>query len=156
MTKLPKKLFYKKSEPMSTSYVAGVVEVAVSNETDADEFLASNAKIYIDIIKSNETANVDVLVFPEATLNKPTNPATVPKKGEKVIPCDSNQFSPIVKNISCAAKESKKYVVINLYMERNCKEEAAATKDTRPCTRGEINVYNTALAFDRTGTVVAM
>lgn len=130
--------------------------MAVSNETNAEAFLALNAKNYIDIIKSNETAAVDILVFPEATLNKPANPATVPQLNENVVPCDSDRFSDIVKNISCAAKDSKKYVVINLYMERNCTDEAKAYNDTRPCTRGNINVYNAALAFDRTGTVVAM
>lgn len=98
----------------------------------------------------------DIIVFPEATLNKISSPSKVPKTDDKVVPCDSNEFSGIIKDISCAAKESAKYVVINLYMERDCKEEAMATNDTRPCSRGDLNIYNAAVAIDRAGTVVAM
>lgn len=96
------------------------------------------------------------MVFPEATLNKPSNAVKLPNVDENAIPCDGKEYSDVVKKISCAAKHSEKYVVINLYMERDCKEEAAITHDTRPCTRDNVNIYNTAVAFDRTGAVVAM
>lgn len=51
---------------------------------------------------------------------------------------------------------ANRYVVINLAMQRNCKEEAV--NDTRECQKGDagINIYNTAVAFDRTGTVVSV
>lgn len=135
-----------------------MVEYTPSNETDAEKFTKANTIAYIKIIQSIDVKSADILVFPEATLNKPANPAKLPKTGESVIPCDhSDKYSDVVKNISCAAKEARKYVVIDLYMERDCKEEAASTNDSRPCTRNNnINVYNTAVAFDRNGTVVAM
>lgn len=97
---------------------------------------------------------VDIITFPEATLNTLGNPAVVPKPEDKAVPCGNDKYSEIVKTLSCAAQETKKYVVVNLYMQRNCKEES--TNDTRPCTKGDINIYNTAVAFDRAGTVVAV
>lgn len=133
-----------------------MVELKPSYEADPIRFAQINTKAYIDIILSNETAAADIIVFPEATLNRQSNSVKLPTKGEKVVPCGSEKFSDIVKNISCAAKQSAKYVVINLYMERDCKEEADATKDVRPCSRGNLNIYNTAVAFDRVGAVVAM
>lgn len=112
----------------------------------------------MDIITSSETQSADIIVFPEATLNRLRNTVRVPRVGQSVVACDSNDFADVVKRISCAARSSKKYVVINLYMERDCKEEAAENNDIRPCTRPDdnINVYNTAVVFDRSGAVVAM
>lgn len=133
-----------------------MVEYNPSNETDAEKFTEANTIAYLNIIKSAETKSADIIVFPEATLNKPTNPAKLPANGEAVVPCDLDIYSDVVRNISCAAKEAQTYVVIDLYMERDCHEEAAATNDVRPCTRDNINVYNTAVAFNRNGTVVAM
>lgn len=95
-------------------------------------------------------------MFPESTLNEPTTAVKLPKLGEKVIPCDSKEYSDVVKSISCAARQTEKYVVIGVYLERDCKEEADAYNDTRPCSRDNVNIYNTAVAFDKTGAVVAM
>lgn len=137
-------------------YAAAVVEYRPSNETDPIRYAEDNTKVYIEVIQSNETALADIIVFPEATLNRQSHPAKLPKAGDEVAPCDTNEFSDIIKNISCAARQSNKYVVINLYMQRNCKDEADETNDPRPCSRGDLNIYNTAVAFDRNGTVVAM
>lgn len=138
---------------MSALYKAAVVEYApVVDPKDEN----ANLKKYVEIIKSGQVKEAEIIVFPEATLNTAKKPAIVPQLNDKVVACDSEKFSEVVKSISCAAKETKKYVVVNLFMSRNCKEEKEATNDTRPCTTGEINIYNTAIAFDRTGSIVAM
>lgn len=116
----------------------------------------TNTRRYVDIIKSDEVEEADIITFPESTLNPVEKPVIVPKPEDKAVPCGSEKYSDVVNKISCAAKEAKKYVVVNVVMQRNCKEEAAAYNDTRPCTKGDINIYNTAVAFDRTGTVVAV
>jgi hypothetical protein len=73
-----------------------------------------------------------------------------------VIACDNNQWDVVLRNLSCAAKQSRKYVVVNLSEQSRCTEESqAAINDTRPCSSKEFNLYNTNVAFDRNGKVVA-
>lgn len=96
----------------------------------------------------------DIIVFSESTLNLPDRPAIVPKAEEKCVPCGNDKYPEEVTTASCAAKDAKKYVVVNLYMQQDCKEQAA--EDTRPCFRDNINIYNTAVAFDRHGMVIAV
>lgn len=141
--------------PVSALYKAAVVEYAPIVDPKDEN---ANLKKYIEIIKSDQVKEAEIIVFPEATLNSVKKPAIVPQLNDKVVACDSDKFSEVVKSISCAAKETKKYVVVNLFMQRNCKEEKEESKgnDTRPCTTGEINIYNTAIAFDRSGSIVAM
>ena len=104
----------------------------------------------------NTTNNeVDILVFPEFTLNLISTAVTVPKPEDNVVPCNDDRWSRAIQNISCAAREAKKYVVIDVAMKRNCTEERAETNDTRPCTKGDWNIYNTAVVFDRQGQVIA-
>lgn len=136
----------------STTYTAAVVEYAPTIDPKDEN---ANAKRYADIIKSAEVKEVEIIVFPEATLNHVAKPAIVPKVEDKTAPCGNDKYAEHLKLVSCAAKEAQKYVVVNLYMQRNCKEEATVN-DTRPCTKDEINIYNTAVAFDKTGTVVAV
>lgn len=132
------------------------MEYQPSLEWNADRFLEVNARNYLDIITSFETQTADIIVFPEATFNRPQNPLRLPRVGENVVPCESSKYPDVIKRLSCAIRDSGKYVVINLYMERDCQEEAIENNDSRPCTRGNINIYNTAVAFDRSGAVVAM
>lgn len=115
----------------------------------------ADAKQYLKIINSTDVENAEIIIFPECTLNSIKRPETVPKVEEKIVPCGNVQYGGMVQAISCAAKTARKYVVINLYMQRNCRSESSAN-DSRPCTRGDINIYNTAVVFDRNGMVVAM
>lgn len=140
----------------SNTYIAAVVEYHPSNETDAVRFTEANTANYVNIINSKEIQTADIVIFPEATLNKKTQAAKLPEVGERTIPCDDISFSAVVRKISCAARSSGKYVVINLYMERDCIAEAKASNDSRPCTRDNLNIYNTAVAFSPEGMAVAM
>lgn len=138
--------------------MAGVVEFAQENITTAAELVASNSKRFVEIIKSEDTKTVDILVFPEATLNKVVTAVSVPAVADKIVPCGNKLHEGLLNDISCAAKEATKYVVINVYMKTDCKAEATATNDTRPCsdTEKNINIYNTNVVFDRNGMVIAM
>lgn len=112
-----------------------------------------NLRRQMNIIKSTETRNAQIIVFPEGTLNWITEPAVVPKVEDNAVPCNSNKYSEVIRNISCAAKEAQKYVVIQVYMQRNCNDDIDDdVHDILSC----IHIYNTAVAFDRTGQVVAV
>lgn len=101
--------------------------------------IKENTKRVIDIINSNEIKNVDILVFPESILNNPTAPIPLSKSVEGYSLCDLPNVHWVLRDISCAARQSSTYVVINLML----------TNDNTG------NVYNTALVFDRLGTIVA-
>lgn len=111
----------------------------------------------MEIINSDETSELDILVFPEAVLNKIETAISVPRPEDKTTPCNNKSHEGILNDISCAVKNKGKYVVINVYMKRDCKAEAEATNDTRPCsnTVKNINIYNTNVVFDRNGEVIA-
>lgn len=90
------------------------------------------------IINSNETKNVDILVFPELILNDHTVPIPLMESVGKRSPCDLPNVHWVLRDISCAARKSATYIVIDLI-----------TKDYAGA------VYNTALVFDRKGSIIA-
>ena len=66
-------------------------------------------------------------------------------------------YDTAIQSLSCAAKTSSIYVVVNLYMKRNCtREKMANENDTRPCSRNNWNLYNTNVVFDRSGQVISV
>jgi len=76
-----------------------------------------------------------------------------------------------LRNIACAARDLKKYVVVNLYMLRNCEEEHEREhgdehehssrhhddghEEEHECT-SEWLLYNTNVVFDRNGKVISI
>lgn len=52
-----------------------------------------------------------------------------------------------LKKISCAARENKIYVVINIAEKLSCTED--------PCPKDKVFYYNTNVVFDRTGKIIA-
>lgn len=61
-----------------------------------------------------------------------------------------------MKQLSCAAANKSIYVVVNVKEKAICTEETQALiGDKRPCSSSGYNLYNTNVAFDRNGTVVA-
>lgn len=135
------------------TYTAAVVEFA-AHVSDDEKEVAANVQRQVNIINSADVKEAQIVVFPDATLNSAAKPIIVPKVEEKIVPCGNEKFSETLRSISCAAKEAQKYVVVQVYMKRNCKDESL--NDTRPCTKDDINIYNTAVAIDRNGQVVAV
>ncbi|EFN79245.1 Vanin-like protein 1 [Harpegnathos saltator] len=73
----------------------------------------------------------------------------VPAASKNYIPCDENtiEISETLRRISCAAKENRIYVVINIAEKLPC------NKDT--CTKHDKIYYNTNVVFDRNGKIIA-
>ncbi|XP_049540236.1 vanin-like protein 1 [Anopheles darlingi] len=140
------------SSPSDPHYWAGVVEFssAPTNET-AEASTARRLAEYLSIIASSAAIDTDVLVFPESTLNSHATASFVPNPADKIAPCNNLQYEPVVRDVSCAARNAKKYVLINLTEKARCPEGS----DTRPCAPNGLYHFNTNVAFDRNGIVVS-
>lgn len=97
---------------------------------------------YNKIIRSEATVNADIIVFPEIKLDHFSlhNVITIQKY---ITPCDSDYISremTFVREISCAARDNKKYIVI--YFVKH--------------TRYRMNDIWKIIVFDRNGTVISM
>uniref|UniRef100_A0A182Q060 CN hydrolase domain-containing protein n=1 Tax=Anopheles farauti TaxID=69004 RepID=A0A182Q060_9DIPT len=141
------------STPSDPHYWAGVVEFSsfrVAGEL-AENSTANRLTEYLAIIDSPEADVTDVLVFPEGTLNRFETASFVPHPGDNVVPCNNLRYERVVRDISCAARNRKKYVVINLTEKAQCPEAF----DTRPCSTDGLYHFNTNVAFDREGMVVS-
>jgi len=142
----------------SSTYFAGVVEYLVNQGEikPAPEQFKQNAEKYIEIINSEKAGNVDIIVFPEACLNSRETAVIVPRETEDIDLCANDTYDQNLKDISCAAKNSNKYVVVNLYMKRNCSEEHARQHDDEHECKSEWLLYNTNVVFDRKGKVISI
>lgn len=90
-----------------------------------------------------------MLVFPESTLNNIQTAVYVPNPKLGVIPCETkDEFDVILKNVSCAARKTKKYVLINLTEKSDCEGSS--------CPEDKLKRYNTNVVFDRIGAVISM
>ncbi|XP_073829633.1 vanin-like protein 2 isoform X2 [Musca autumnalis] len=136
-------------------YTAGVVEFrpTLSGMSSAD-LLAEHLKAYLEIITSPEAEDIDIMVFPEGSLNNAFQLTYVPSEKQNVIPCSSNasEYAEFLIKLSCAARDVHKYLVINLSEKEDCPSPA---EDPRPCATNGLNVYNTNVVFDREGRVIS-
>lgn len=117
--------------------------------------MADNLKRYIEILDSQKAFDLDIIVFPESSLNNWDTSTFIPDPEKNVIPCDLFEDDGPIKQISCAAKKGYKYIVINVSELAVCPDEQMiANNDTRPCVDG-VSHYNTNVVFDRKGQVVS-
>lgn len=154
------------STRQSSTYVAGVVEYLVNQGTSqatSAELFKINADKYIEIMNSTDAANVDIIVFPEMTLNSRQTAVLVPTESEDIDLCTNDTYDATFRSIACAAKELKKYVVINVTMKRNCTEVHEAEHDHDHDHEHEEDecpeewlLYNTNVVFDRNGKVISL
>ncbi|CAD7086923.1 unnamed protein product [Hermetia illucens] len=141
------------STPDSLTYVAGVVEFnppifKYRNETSAPE--------YRNIIFSKEAEDVDIMVFPEMTLNTVLTTTFVPDPKLKIVPCDNADYEEFLSSMSCTARDSRKYLVINVIEKATCTNTTQESiGDPRPCSSNGLNSYNTNVVFDRNGAVIS-
>lgn len=104
--------------------------------------------------------NIDIVVFPEMTLNKMMTAFETPEPESNNSPCDNSTVANdnLLKLISCAAKNHHRYLVVNVITKAKCPDgEMIENKDTRNCTdRSDgFSYYNTNLVFDRNGTIIS-
>ncbi|CAO1421217.1 unnamed protein product [Diamesa hyperborea] len=141
-----------------TDYIAGVVEFTPELPTVNWELrTVLHFDNYSRIIQEAGDKDVDILVFPEYTLNNVAFPVIIPHPDDKIVPCfDSGSFDNLVVDLSCLAQQHNLYLSINLSEQEDCTEESQLMRnDTRPCSRLGINRFNTNVVFDRNGTVIA-
>lgn len=141
------------SRPEDDSYVVGVIEFRPEPLTmDIRRRTELHLEAYEQLIRSHEAKPIDILVFPELTLNTLSDPVYVPDPHETFVPC--REDSPeLLSRLSCLAAETSKYFVINLSEIFDC--ESGADEDPRPCGPHGFHRYNTNVVFDRNGAVIA-
>lgn len=149
------------STPSSPSYEAGVVEFFYDrfNDLNDNERLKSSQQQYLDIMR-NAPANLDIIVFPEATLNNFGTAVEIPLSAEKIAPCKHQNFneSSFLSQISCSAKQFQRYVVINIATKAKCPDpQMIANSDPRKCSDRDdgFSYYNTNVVFNRNGEIIA-
>lgn len=67
-------------------------------------------------------ANLDIIVFPEATLNTNLTAVEIPEVSEKISPCNSSSYPAdgLLNLISCSARNFKRCVVVNIVTKVAC------------------------------------
>lgn len=135
--------------PSDISYNAGIVEFIPAKEGKGKALVKDNLARMKNIIESEETKNLDILVFPEFVLNNLDMMTYVPDPRENVAPCEIPNFDFFLTELSCAARSRKIYVVVNLVEKYHC-----TTKDQH-CGSDGLKVYNTNVVFDRAGRVIS-
>lgn len=134
-----------------------MVEFNLDLEVTGSKKLNENTKRVVDIIKSTETADVDILVFPEGILNSADTAIYFSNVFDNDSLCDNHQVDSTLRSIACAVRATAKYVVIDLHIKSNCTEDAIKFNDRRPCTDPNelTNLNNMAMVFDRRGAVIS-
>lgn len=142
-----------RSGPLDDSYVVGVVEFRPELlNIDIRQRTELHLGEYERLIRSEESKLVDIIVFPELTLNTLSDPVYVPDPQDQSTPC--REDSPeLLSRISCLAAEVGKYIVINLSEIFDC--DPTGEEDPRPCGPHGFHRYNTNVVFDRNGAVIA-
>jgi predicted amidohydrolase len=138
-------------------YVMGVVEFTPELPTVNWQLrTVLHFENYTRIIREAAEQDVDILIFPEYTLNNVAFPIEIPDLLDEVNPCeDPAWFDNLLIDLSCLARENEIYLCINLNEREDCTEESQeARNDTRPCSSLGFSRYNTNVIFDRNGTVV--
>uniref|UniRef100_A0A1L8EIR4 Putative biotinidase and vanin n=1 Tax=Haematobia irritans TaxID=7368 RepID=A0A1L8EIR4_HAEIR len=144
------------SIPTDLYYNAGVVEFRPSAALSSENRVKDNLQGYMEILEREEAQSLDIIIFPESTLNNRDQMTFVPNpQTEMIIPCDSEEegeYDEVMKQISCAARKYSKYIVINLTEKELC---SMVPEDPRPCASSGLNIYNTNVVFDRQGAVIS-
>lgn len=111
---------------------------------------------YTRIIREAAEQDVDMLIFPEYTLNNVAFPIEIPDPVDVVSPCEGGEgLNNLLIDLSCLARDNEIYLCINLSEREECSEESQeARNDTRACSSLGISRYNTNVVLDRDGTVV--
>ncbi|KAH8386647.1 hypothetical protein KR093_001706, partial [Drosophila rubida] len=141
------------SLPSDPSYYAGVVELPVQVGTPKERVSAAQ-DVYISIIESNDTNDLDILVFPEYVLNNREVPTFVPHPQLNITPCFEPDYELFLVEISCAVRARRLYVVLNLIEKELC-GPSYGSSTWNPCPANGVRFFNTNVVLDRDGRVVS-
>lgn len=131
------------SQTKDKTYSAAVIEYALKfgNTT-------ANTENYVRILNSADVRDLDIIVFPEGCLNTPKDPIPVTIR-PNVSACHDSSANRLIRDVSCAVRVARAYTVINVMMKSPCTSE-----DPCPSNQNYL-VFNTAVAFDRDGVIIA-
>lgn len=146
----------------SNYYTAAVVEFTPSHKwgNNGTLTLRDNYRAYLEYIKEASKQNADIIVFPEDGLTSLYMPhrslmdswaTVIPSVLDNYVPCTQNTIqnvSETLTSLSCAARQNRIYVVVNIAEKEFCKPNG------KRCSDG-VSYHNTNVVFDRTGKIVA-
>lgn len=141
------------SLPTDKSYFAGVVEYPVESGTAKERVTQATAG-FLALLESNDTAELDILVFPEYVLNNRDYATFVPDPDKKITPCFSPDYELFLVEISCATRARNIYVVINVVEKELCGKDYGSDA-LNPCPSSGIRQFNTNIVLDRRGRVIS-
>ncbi|XP_054264602.1 vanin-like protein 1 [Macrosteles quadrilineatus] len=129
-------------------YTAAVVEYGSPTypSFSADEVMLANAAVFTDFMRNASLSEVDIIVFPEGGLSghNVRKSIELPSPEEKANPCtESTKYHTALVLLSCAAKKYNMYAVIN------------TGEQYYSSTTNKTEYYNSNVAIDKNGTVVA-
>lgn len=140
-------------------YVAAVVSYTPANLTDKttpEQIVQENLNNYYDLISETKGKNVDILVFPEATLNYwgfhnnrsalLQNAITIPElNSNDSSPAKAQDQSEILTEISKRAAENEMYILINVVEVVNCSHEnnTIYSSKSQSMTKDSFNNHST-------------
>ncbi|XP_006622731.1 vanin-like protein 1 [Apis dorsata] len=140
-------------------YTAAVVEFTPTYVKDNGPLtLSKNTDAYIEYIEKASKQNADIIVFPEDGLTSLYMPnrshmdswtTLVPSIHDNYVPCTNTSIDvgETLKRLSCAAKQNRIYVVINIAEKRLNNDECSSNFTW--------HYHNTNVAFDRMGKIIA-
>ncbi|EDW62339.1 vanin-like protein 2 [Drosophila virilis] len=141
------------SLPTDNTYHAGVVEYPDETGTPRERTTkATNG--FVAILESNDTADLDIIVFPEYVLSNLEMATFVPHPSQNITPCYSPDYELFLVELSCATRSRGIYVVINVVEKELCGNNYGS--DTlNPCPAAGFRYFNTNIVMDRSGRVVS-
>lgn len=146
-------IFLQLSLPTDNTYHAGVVEYPDETGTPRERTTKATAG-FVAILESNDTADLDILVFPEYVLGNLDMATFVPHPSQNITPCYSPDYELFLVELSCATRSRGIYVVINVVEKELCGDNYGS--DTlNPCPAAGYRYFNTNIVLDRSGRVVS-
>lgn len=131
-------------------YKAAVVEFhPPENVGDSFEILQHTVDEIVELLEQPQFENVDIIVLPEGAFNR-LDTAVLLSKSENY--CDDDSVHFLLRKISCVARKSSSYIVMNGYFKIKCNED-----DQNFCVdkQENTNTYSTTIIFDRNGKHIA-
>ncbi|XP_058803524.1 vanin-like protein 1 isoform X2 [Phymastichus coffea] len=144
-----------------SSYMAAVVEYSpIIYSMDNQNLGQLNAENYLKIIDKAASYAIDIIVFPESSLTissyknvtftRSHLASYIPDPVDNIIPCidKSRPYEYSFRSMSCAARDYQIYVLVNHREKVDC-------TPGNGCPNDGLLIYNTNVAFDRNGKVIA-
>ncbi|XP_002075393.3 vanin-like protein 2 [Drosophila willistoni] len=143
------------SLPSDPTYFAGVVEFPNLEGSDR-QHTALASEGYRAILESDQTNDLDIIVFPEYVLNNRETATFVPDPNDRMSPCISPDYEMFLVELSCAARSRKIYVVLNLKEKELCGPAYGNGSNTyNACPETGVRYFNTNVVLDREGRIIS-